>query len=194
MTRLAVSPMSRELETLQDQLEQVLGHIERQFPECAAVGAVGPRPEWPEPIREARRLIRMTIEGLYRITRAAPSPDDDTACTVCGGSGDVLNPGYYVPGEQFCEPPFREPCAACVGTGMREVQDIYASLVLLRGERDDLADELRKAHARLVDLQDYQRAHGARDGSLDKFIEHVAAVLADLAGQGGEPRCLSVSS
>jgi hypothetical protein len=59
-------------------------------------------------------------------------PEGEYACTVCGGHGEVQHGGYYVPGEQFCEPPGEERCEACIGSGQREVQQSVAELIKLR--------------------------------------------------------------
>lgn len=73
-------------------------------------------------------LARQVVELRERVAEleaaAGAHPVGDYACTVCGGHGTVMDPGYYVPGEQFVEPPHEDACPACAGTGGRDVQRI----------------------------------------------------------------------
>lgn len=73
---------------------------------------------------EELRKLREDIEKTER-ERRAPAADP---CSECKGYAVVHHAGHYVPGEQFVEPPSEERCDDCVGTGMREVQQIYAEL------------------------------------------------------------------
>jgi hypothetical protein len=66
-------------------------------------------------------------------------PTGDAACTACGGVGTVWDDGYYVPGEQFVEPPFEARCEACIGSGGRDVQRLISqrAAVLAIHHRED---------------------------------------------------------
>ena len=55
-------------------------------------------------------------------------PADELAeaerCTTCHGRAVVYEPGHYVPGEQFVEPPSEDLCPDCLATGFRVVQEL----------------------------------------------------------------------
>lgn len=80
--------------------------------------------------------VLRALAGAPTADVAAPPHSDP--CSTCGGYGIVHDPGYYVPGEQFVEPPSDERCEDCVGTGMREVQERIRSAA---PEGVDAADE-----------------------------------------------------
>lgn len=80
-------------------------------------------------------------------------PEGEYACTVCGGHGEVQHGGYYVPGEQFCEPPGEERCEACVGSGQREVQQAVVELrniTRLWAEAVERGDEIETLDDELI--------------------------------------------
>jgi len=83
--------------------------------------------------QEALCALQIEVERLREELNARPTGDH--ACTACDGFGTVMNDGYYVPGEQFCEPPSEERCEACVGSGQREVQDLVRRLAQFGGDR-----------------------------------------------------------
>jgi hypothetical protein len=68
-------------------------------------------------------------EALDSLASASPSPDTgqarepDDACEACHGGGVIPNPGYYVPGEQFVEPPSEDHCWQCYGSGSTKFRD-----------------------------------------------------------------------
>lgn len=72
---------------------------------------------WPLVERYAQDEVLRALAAAP--TAPAPHPDP---CTTCSGYGVVYDPGHYVPGEQFVEPPSEDRCEDCVGTGTREVQ------------------------------------------------------------------------
>ena len=78
----------------------------------AAHDATTPSPEQKYVVVEKERLARLEDAR----------PEGEHACTTCDGFGTVMGAGYYVPGEQFCEPPGEERCEDCIGSGQREVQ------------------------------------------------------------------------
>lgn len=68
-------------------------------------------------------LAALRAEGFELVEGPHPDP-----CGVCAGTGNVFDDGYYVPGEQYVEPPFWARCEACVGTGAREVRELTVAL------------------------------------------------------------------
>lgn len=76
----------------------------------------------------------------------------DHDCTECCGSGIEHNPGHYVPGEQFVEPPSEDMCGACLGTGSRAAQEI-------RADRDRLRARVAELEAAGGDMADWIDDH-----------------------------------
>lgn len=98
------------------------------------------------------RLEDQVIELQERIRALTGPVEGPEGCTACSGHGTVMDPGYYVPGEQFVEPPHEGPCPACLGTGFREIAELAARVEQLDGwvsARDEriacLEDELAEA-------------------------------------------------
>lgn len=79
-------------------------------------------------------------------TAPGQHPEGEAACTICKGHGIVTDPGYYVPGEQFVEPPSEDQCDACVGSGARDVQRLVSqrTAVLARLAAIESKDTFRR--------------------------------------------------
>ena len=105
------------------------------------------RDDWRSVAESYRRsLSKMPLAGgsaphqgaTTDVTAPAQHPEGEAACTICRGHGIVTDPGYYVPGEQFVEPPSEDQCGACAGTGASDVQRLVSQRAAVLSKLDDL--------------------------------------------------------
>jgi hypothetical protein len=148
-------------------------------------------------------LIRRLTAALQNLIEGSPDPGSealgavwegkhyqepilarDSRCTVCGGSGDGLTGGHYQPDDDFIEAPYMEPCSACLGTGLREVQRVVA-------QRDAFSKVIDKQARQIVDVsrQRDECAQGLSDDGMLSEAEEVelSEILTD-----SEPSALEI--
>lgn len=66
----------------------------------------------------------------YRL--GVPHPARREACSECDGWGCEETPAVHDWDGAYLEPPGQGPCGACLGSGMRVVQEMYAALAALQ--------------------------------------------------------------
>jgi hypothetical protein len=115
---------------------------------------------------------------------------EEERCEACSGRGVIHHSGYYVPGEQFVDPPSEDRCEDCLGTGAREVQEQSRKLERLADALAEADQEQTRADDRTGDTRDGVMAaieaaglapHVCDDDDLPDMVRHALAAAKKLA-------------
>lgn len=116
---------------------------------------------WVHTDGETKRYYRHVVETFLDPMSKVEIVEAER-CQACHGRGAIQHPSYYLPGEQFVEPPSEDRCEDCLGTGAREVQEQSRKL-------ERLADALAEADQEQTRTDD--RNGDTRDGVMAAIVE-----------------------